>query len=73
MEYSSSLYEAFTSVLYLKVPMGGEERMKDFPSFVPQDVMLEGIGAAEAVADIKLSSAGKFFRLFCCGEFCVLE
>lgn len=40
--------------------MGGEERMKEFPPLVPQDIMLEGIGADEAVADIKLSSAGNF-------------
>ncbi|KAH0628518.1 hypothetical protein JD844_009819 [Phrynosoma platyrhinos] len=43
---------------YLQVPMGGEERMKDFPPLRSQDVMLEGIGEAEAMADIKLSSAG---------------
>ncbi|XP_014801134.1 PREDICTED: nitric oxide-associated protein 1-like isoform X1 [Calidris pugnax] len=38
--------------------MGGEERMKDFPPLVPQDITLKGIGTTEAVADIKLSSAG---------------
>uniref|UniRef100_A0A2D4MQ48 Uncharacterized protein n=2 Tax=Micrurus spixii TaxID=129469 RepID=A0A2D4MQ48_9SAUR len=38
--------------------MGGEERMNEFPPLVPQEVILEGIGKNEAIADIKLSSAG---------------
>lgn len=38
--------------------MGGEERIKEFPPLIPQEIMLEGIGTLEAVADIKLSSAG---------------
>lgn len=40
--------------------------MKDFPPLVPHDVVLEGIGNTEAVADIKLSSAGNWKSfLFC--------
>ncbi|KAJ6653613.1 hypothetical protein lerEdw1_009047 [Lerista edwardsae] len=58
VEKADAVYQKHAGQALLKVPMGGEERMKDFPSFVPQDVMLEGIGDAEAVADIKLSSAG---------------
>lgn len=44
--------------------MGGEERMNEFPPLVPQEVMLEGIGTDEAIADIKLSSAGKDLQIF---------
>lgn len=43
--------------------MGGEERMKEFPPLVPQDITLKGIGTTEAVADIKLSSAGNLVFL----------
>ncbi|KAM9236502.1 nitric oxide-associated protein 1 [Leptosomus discolor] len=53
-----SIYEKHAGQEFLKVPMGGEERMKEFPPLVPQDITLKGIGTTEAVADIKLSSAG---------------
>lgn len=43
--------------------MGGKERMKEFPPLVPQDITLKGTGTAEAVADIKLSSAGNLMFL----------
>lgn len=33
--------------------------MKEFPALVPQDFRLEGQGYLQAVADIKLSSAGE--------------
>ncbi|NWT36954.1 NOA1 protein, partial [Chroicocephalus maculipennis] len=55
---ADALYEKYGGQEFLKVPMGGEERMKEFPPLVPQDITLKGIGATEAVADIKLSSAG---------------
>uniref|UniRef100_A0A5F9CK78 Nitric oxide associated 1 n=1 Tax=Oryctolagus cuniculus TaxID=9986 RepID=A0A5F9CK78_RABIT len=43
---------------FLQVPMGGEERMTEFPPLVGEDITLkEGLGS-EAVADIKFSSAG---------------
>lgn len=42
----------------VKVPTGGEERMKVFPTFVSQDFELKGRGLDTAVTDIKLSSAG---------------
>ncbi|XP_054843152.1 nitric oxide-associated protein 1 [Eublepharis macularius] len=58
VEKADALYQKHAGHILLKVPIGGEERMKDFPPLVPQDVMLEGVGAEEAVADIKLSSAG---------------
>ncbi|NXT29654.1 NOA1 protein, partial [Syrrhaptes paradoxus] len=53
-----AVYEKHASQELLKVPMGGEERMKEFPPLVPQDITLKGVGTTEAVADIKLSSAG---------------
>ncbi|KAK2541695.1 Noa1 [Columba guinea] len=55
---ADAFYEERAGQELLKVPMGGEERMKEFPPLVPQDITLKGIGPTEAVADIKLSSAG---------------
>ncbi|KAM4781075.1 nitric oxide-associated protein 1 isoform 2-T2 [Cyanocitta cristata] len=55
---ADAVYEKHTAQEFLKVPMGGEERMKEFPPLVPQDITLKGIDTTEAVADIKLSSAG---------------
>ncbi|NXH70329.1 NOA1 protein, partial [Hydrobates tethys] len=55
---ADAIYEKNAGQELLKVPMGGEERMKEFPPLVPQDITLKGIGTTEAVADIKLSSAG---------------
>ncbi|NXC77182.1 NOA1 protein, partial [Anhinga anhinga] len=55
---ADAIYEKHAGQQLLKVPMGGEERMKEFPPLVPQDITLKGIGTTEAVADIKLSSAG---------------
>ncbi|NWH50171.1 NOA1 protein, partial [Fregata magnificens] len=55
---ADAIYEKHAGRELLKVPMGGEERMREFPPLVPQDVTLKGIGTTEAVADIKLSSAG---------------
>uniref|UniRef100_A0A8C3T3C1 Nitric oxide associated 1 n=1 Tax=Chelydra serpentina TaxID=8475 RepID=A0A8C3T3C1_CHESE len=58
LEKADSIYQKHAGKTLLKVPMGGEERMKEFPPLIPQDITLEGIGTLEAVADIKLSSAG---------------
>ncbi|KFP23586.1 Nitric oxide-associated protein 1, partial [Colius striatus] len=55
---ADAIYEKYAGQELLRVPMGGEERMKEFPPLVPQDITLKGIGTTEAVADIKLSSAG---------------
>ncbi|XP_058027513.1 nitric oxide-associated protein 1 [Ahaetulla prasina] len=57
-EKADACYQKHAGQTLLKVPMGGEERMKEFPPLVPQEVMLKGIGADEAIADIKLSSVG---------------
>ncbi|NWH63157.1 NOA1 protein, partial [Geococcyx californianus] len=57
---ADAIYEKHAGQEFLKVPMGGEERMKEFPPLVPQDITLKGIGTTEAVADIKLSSAGSW-------------
>ncbi|XP_030904696.2 nitric oxide-associated protein 1 [Melopsittacus undulatus] len=55
---ADAVYKKHAGHELLKVPMGGEERMKEFPPLVPQDITLKGVGTTEAVADIKLSSAG---------------
>ncbi|KAM4673888.1 nitric oxide-associated protein 1 isoform 1-T1 [Amazona ochrocephala] len=55
---ADAIYKKHAGYELLKVPMGGEERMKEFPPLVPEDITLKGIGTTEAVADIKLSSAG---------------
>lgn len=47
------------SVWCVQVPLGGSERMKEFPALVPQEFKMKGRGYLEAAADIKLSSAGK--------------
>jgi hypothetical protein len=52
-------------LFHCKVPMGGEERMAEFPPLVAEDITLkEGLGGSEAVADIKFSSAGNFIFSF---------
>ncbi|KAM9143598.1 nitric oxide-associated protein 1 [Pangshura tecta] len=58
LEKADSIYQKHAGKTLLKVPIGGEERMKEFPPLIPQEITLEGIGTLEAVADIKLSSAG---------------
>ncbi|CAM4655513.1 unnamed protein product [Lepidochelys kempii] len=58
LEKADGIYQKHAGKTLLKVPMGGEERMKEFPPLIPQEITLEGIGTREAVADIKLSSAG---------------
>ncbi|XP_062249039.1 nitric oxide-associated protein 1 isoform X2 [Platichthys flesus] len=58
LDKADSLYARHAGHVLLGVPMGGAERMKDFPTLVPQEFRLEGRGYLEAAADIKLSSAG---------------
>uniref|UniRef100_A0A8D0HLM2 Nitric oxide associated 1 n=1 Tax=Sphenodon punctatus TaxID=8508 RepID=A0A8D0HLM2_SPHPU len=58
LEKADAIYQKHAGQMLLKVPMGGEERMKEFPPLIPQDIELEGVSTLEAVADIKLSSAG---------------
>ncbi|XP_008831510.1 nitric oxide-associated protein 1 isoform X2 [Nannospalax galili] len=43
---------------FLQVPMGGKERMEQFPPLIAEDITLKGGGESMAVADIKFSSAG---------------
>ncbi|KAM9375975.1 nitric oxide-associated protein 1 [Pholidichthys leucotaenia] len=57
-EKADAVYEKHAGHVLLGVPVGGSERMKDFPPLVPQDIRLKGQGYLEAAADIKLSSAG---------------
>ncbi|XP_015226986.1 PREDICTED: nitric oxide-associated protein 1 [Cyprinodon variegatus] len=58
LEKADSIYERHAGHALLGVPVGGSERMKQFPTLVPQDFSLEGLGYLEAAADITLSSAG---------------
>lgn len=58
LEKADSVYEKHAGGVLLGVPLGGSERMKEFPALVPQEFRLEGRGYLEAAADIKLSSAG---------------
>uniref|UniRef100_A0A3Q3GQM7 Nitric oxide associated 1 n=1 Tax=Kryptolebias marmoratus TaxID=37003 RepID=A0A3Q3GQM7_KRYMA len=58
LDKASSIYEKHAGHKLLGVPIGGSERMEQFPAMVPQDFTLEGRGYQEAAADITLSSAG---------------
>ncbi|KAM7389270.1 hypothetical protein PAMP_023258 [Pampus punctatissimus] len=58
LEKAASIYEKHAGHVLLGVPLGGAERMKEFPRLVPQEFRLEGRGYLEAAADIKLSTAG---------------
>lgn len=58
LEKADTIYENHAGKTLLGVPMGGEERMKEFPPLVPEEITLQGISTQKAVADIKLSSAG---------------
>ncbi|XP_059826094.1 nitric oxide-associated protein 1 [Hypanus sabinus] len=58
LEKADAIYKKHAGSVLLGVPIGDEERMKNFPPLVSQDIELDGIGTLEAVADIKFSSAG---------------
>ncbi|XP_074087681.1 nitric oxide-associated protein 1 [Macrotis lagotis] len=58
LEKADTIYQKHAGQTLLQVPLGGVERMAEFPPLVSQDITLEGIGKLEAIADIKLSSAG---------------
>ncbi|XP_004382937.2 nitric oxide-associated protein 1 [Trichechus manatus latirostris] len=59
LDRADAVYQKHAGHTLLKVPMGGEERMAEFPPLVAEDITLEeGLGESEAVADIKFSSAG---------------
>ncbi|XP_032806719.1 nitric oxide-associated protein 1 [Petromyzon marinus] len=58
LERADEVYNKHLGGELLQVPRGNEERMRRFPPLVPMDVELTGITVTEAVADIKLSSAG---------------
>lgn len=58
VERADSVYEKHAGDRLLGVPMGGAERMKTFPKLVPMEFQFEGKSYTEAVADIKISSAG---------------
>ncbi|XP_045387651.1 nitric oxide-associated protein 1 [Lemur catta] len=59
LDRADDVYQKHAGHTLLQVPMGGKERMAEFPSLVAEDIILkEGLGESEAVADIKFSSAG---------------
>lgn len=58
LDKADALYEKHAGHELLLVPMGGKERMAQFPPLVAKDITLKGGGESEAVADIKFSSAG---------------
>ncbi|KAF7664317.1 hypothetical protein LDENG_00179630 [Lucifuga dentata] len=58
VEKADDIYQKHAGHSLLGVPVGGLERMKDFPALVPQEFRLEGQGYKQAAADIKFSSAG---------------
>ncbi|KAM8803313.1 nitric oxide-associated protein 1 [Rhynchonycteris naso] len=58
LDKADTIYQKHAGHTLLKVPMGGKERMAEFPPLVAEDITLEGFGESEAVADIKFSSAG---------------
>lgn len=58
LDKADALYEKHAGHELLLVPMGGKERMAEFPPLVAEDITLKGGGESEAVADIKFSSAG---------------
>lgn len=58
LERADEVYSKHLGGELLQVPRGNEERVRRFPPLVPMDVELTGITVTEAVADIKLSSAG---------------
>nr|XP_003471644.1 nitric oxide-associated protein 1 [Cavia porcellus] len=59
LDKADAVYQKHAGHALLQVPMGGEERMAEFPPLVAEDITLkEGLGQSEAVADIKFSSAG---------------
>ncbi|CAB1325483.1 unnamed protein product [Coregonus sp. 'balchen'] len=58
LDKADSIYQKHAGQILLGVPMGGEERMKEFPPFISQEFELKGQGYHKASADIKMSSAG---------------
>ncbi|XP_028710362.1 nitric oxide-associated protein 1 isoform X1 [Peromyscus leucopus] len=58
LDKADALYEKHAGHELLLVPMGGKERMAEFPPLVAEDITLRGGEESGAVADIKFSSAG---------------
>ncbi|XP_048220838.1 nitric oxide-associated protein 1 [Perognathus longimembris pacificus] len=59
LDKADAIYQKHAGHALLQVPVGGEERMAEFPPLVAEDITLKkGLGECEAVADIKFSSAG---------------
>ncbi|XP_026187112.1 nitric oxide-associated protein 1 [Mastacembelus armatus] len=58
LDKADGVYEKHAGNVLLGVPVGGSERMKEFPALVPEEFRLKGQGYLKAAADITLSSAG---------------
>ncbi|XP_029917229.1 nitric oxide-associated protein 1 [Myripristis murdjan] len=58
VEKADAVYQKHAGHTLLGVPLGGAERMQQFPALVCEDVRLQGEGFLQATADIKLCSAG---------------
>ncbi|KAM4854826.1 nitric oxide-associated protein 1 [Thomomys bottae] len=59
LDKADTIYQKHAGHMLLQVPVGGEERMAEFPPLVAENITLkEGFGESKAVADIKFSSAG---------------
>ncbi|KAJ8015556.1 hypothetical protein DPEC_G00027350 [Dallia pectoralis] len=58
LEKADSTYKKHAGQILLRVPIGGEDRMKEFPPLISQEFQLKGQGYTKASADIKMSSAG---------------
>ncbi|XP_007944416.2 nitric oxide-associated protein 1 [Orycteropus afer afer] len=59
LDRADAVYSKHAGHSLLKVPMGGEKRMAEFPPLFAEDITLEeGFEESKAVADIKFSSAG---------------
>ncbi|CAN9514567.1 unnamed protein product [Ophioblennius macclurei] len=58
LEKADEVYEKHAGNMLLGVPLGGPDRMKEFPALVAQEFRLEGRDYLEAIADVTLSSAG---------------
>lgn len=58
LDRADNIYLKHAGQTLLGVPIGGEERMKDFPPLISQEFELKGQGYIKAIADIKISSAG---------------
>lgn len=56
-EQARKFYELYLGTDMLAVPMGGEERLEQWPKLLPNELTLDCIGWEESCADVVLSNA----------------